>query len=234
MKFNKDDRTSYLQSQKKNKAAQARRMTRGIDQERLLIELTIADTEARDKTRIVFNEKATTGYETLCDAAKFMSTEDVPQIYTLDNEGAKYAINERPAGEVKVGYLVKTAGTYKIAAIRMDKNVTLYDDVTKTEFDFTNGDYSFESEAGTFDNRFTLKIPAGASTGLAEIKSQTGVNVMGNADGIQISNVGDAMVDIYSLAGVQLATGVRDGFVNLPKATYIVKVNNISTKVMVK
>lgn len=234
VKFNKDDRTSYLQSQKKNKAAQARRMTRGIDQERLLIELTIADTEARDKTRIVFNEKATTGYETLCDAAKFMSTEDVPQIYTLDNEGAKYAINERPAGEVKVGYLAKTAGTYKIAAIRMDKNVTLYDDVTKTEFDFTNGDYTFESEAGTFDNRFTLKIPTGASTGLAEIKSQTGVNVMGNADGIQISNVGDAMVDIYSLAGVQLATGVRDGFVKLPKATYIVKVNNISTKVMVK
>jgi len=234
VKFNKDDRTSYLQSQKKNKAAQARRMTRGIDQERLLVELTIADTEARDKTRIVFNEKATTGYETLCDAAKFMSTEDVPQIYTLDNEGAKYAINERPAGEVKIGYLVKTAGTYKIAAIRMDKNVTLYDDVTKTEFDFTNGDYTFESEAGTFDNRFTLKIPTGAATGLAEIKSQTGVNVMGNADGIQISNVGDAMVDIYSLGGVQLATGVRDGFVNLPKATYIVKVNNISTKVMVK
>ncbi len=232
--FKKDDRTSYLQSQKKNKVAQARRMTRGIDQERLLIELTIADTEARDKTRIVFNEKATTGYETLCDAAKFMSTEDVPQIYTLDNEGAKYAINERPAGEVKIGYLVKTAGTYKIAAARMDKNVTLYDDVTKTEFDFTNGDYTFESEAGTFDNRFTLKIPTGAATGLAEIKNQTGVNVMGNADGIQISNVGDAMVDIYSLAGVQLATGVRDGFVNLPKATYIVKVNNISTKVMVK
>lgn len=232
--FKKDDRTSYLQSQKKNKVAQTRRMTRGIDQERLLIELTIADTEARDKTRIVFNEKATTGYETLCDAAKFMSTEDVPQIYTLDNEGAKYAINERPAGEVKVGYLAKTAGTYKIAAIRMDKNVTLYDDVTKTEFDFTNGDYTFESEAGTFDNRFTLKIPTGAATGLAEIKNQTGVNVMGNADGIQISNVGDAMVDIYSLAGVQLATGVRDGFVNLPKATYIVKVNNISTKVMVK
>ncbi|WP_074761894.1 leucine-rich repeat domain-containing protein [Xylanibacter ruminicola] len=234
VKFNKDDRTSYLQSQKKNKVAQTRRMTRGIDQERLLIELTIGDTEARDKTRIVFNEKATTGYETLCDAAKFISTEDVPQIYTLDNEGAKYAINERPAGEVKVGYLVKTAGTYKIAAIRMDKNVTLYDDVTKTEFDFTNGDYTFESEAGTFDNRFTLKIPTGAATGLAEIKNQTGVNVMGNADGIQISNVGDAMVDIYSLAGVQLATGVRDGFVSLPRATYIVKVNNISTKVMVK
>lgn len=234
VKFNKDDRTSYLQSQKKNKVAQTRRMTRGIDQERLLIELTIGDTEARDKTRIVFNEKAAIGYETLCDAAKFMSTEDVPQIYTLDNEGAKYAINERPAGEVKVGYLVKTAGTYKIAAIRMDKNVTLYDDVTKTEFDFTNGDYTFESEAGTFDNRFTLKIPTGAATGLAEIKSQTGVNVMGNADGIQISNVGDAMVDIYSLSGVQLATGVRDGFVSLPKATYIVKVNNISTKVMVK
>ena len=67
---------------------------------------------------------------------------------------------------------------------------------------------------------------------MAEIKNQTGVNVMGNADGIQISNVGDAMVDIYSLAGVQLATGVRDGFVNLPKATYIVKVSGLAKLMM--
>ena len=163
-----------------------------------------------------------------------MSTEDVPQIYTVDNEGVQYAINERRTGEVKIGYLANKAGTYKIAAERMDKAVVLYDDVTKTEFDFTNGDYSFESEAGTFENRFVLKVPAGAPTGLADIKSETGVSVMADDNGMYINNVGDAQVDIYSVGGVQLATKVQNGFVALPKATYIVKVNKLSTKVMVK
>ena len=57
---------------------------------------------------------------------------------------------------------------------------------------------------------------------------------MGDDNGIYINNVGDAQVDIYSVGGVQLATKVQNGFVALPKATYIVKVNKLSTKVMVK
>ena len=234
IEFGKDGRTTYIKSKAKKANARQMRMTRGVDESRQFIDLTISDTEVRDKTRIVFNESASTGYEPECDAAKFMSTEDVPQIYSVDNEGVQYAINERKTGEVKIAYLAKKAGTYKTAAERMDKAVVLYDDVTKTEFDFANGDYSFETEAGTFENRFVLKAPTGAATGLAEIKKQTGVNVMGNDNGIYISNVGDAQIDIYSMGGVLLATKVQNGFVALPKATYIVKVNKLSTKVMVK
>lgn len=232
--FDSGCRTTYTQAEQKTEVAQARRMTRGVDENRLFVELTIAENEACDKTRIVFNERAKVGYEIGCDAAKFISSSDVPQIYSVDVEGNKYAINERPSGEVKIAYQVNKAGTYKIGAKRMDRFMTLYDCETKTEFDFSNGDYSFDSEAGTFENRFVLKAPAGSSTGLAEIKKEIGVSAMGCADGIYVNNVGSAQVDIYSLSGVLLATHLSDGLVRLPKATYIIKVNNLSTKVLVK
>lgn len=267
MTFDKDDRTTYLKS--KEKVAAARGMTRGVDESRQRIELTIADTDVKDKTRIVFNQEASLNYETACDAAKFMSTEDVPQIYSLDNE-SKYAINERPIGDVKLGYVAKTAGTFMIGAKRMDTVVMLYDQVKNETFDLTTGDYAFDTEAGTFEDRFVIKASVGGgtetgsteagstetgstetgstetgstedsgnsgdeATGIASVKQQTGVSVMSDAAGIYLSNVGDAEVSIYAMSGTLLAKNVQDGFVPLPKATYIVKVNKLATKLMVK
>lgn len=259
MTFDKDDRTTYLKSKEKEKVVAARGMTRGVDESRQRIELTIADTDVKDKTRIVFNQEASVNYETACDAAKFMSTEDVPQIYSLDNE-SKYAINERPIGDVKLGYVAKTAGTFKIGAKRMDTVVMLYDQVKNETYDLTTGDYAFETEAGTFENRFVIKASVGGgtetgsteagstetgsaegsgnsgdeATGIASVKQQTGVSVMSDAAGIYLSNVGDAEVSIYTISGTLLAKNVQDGFVPLPKATYIVKVNKLATKLMVK
>ena len=66
------------------------------------------------------------------------------------------------------------------------------------------------------------------------MKQQTGVSVMSDAAGIYLSNVGDAEVSIYAMSGTLLAKNVQDGFVPLPKATYIVKVNKLATKLMVK
>ena len=259
MTFDKDDRTTYLKSKEKEKVVAARGMTRGVDESRQRIELTIADTDVKDKTRIVFNQEASVNYETACDAAKFMSTEDVPQIYSLDNE-SKYAINERPIGDVKLGYVAKTAGTFTIGAKHMDTVVTLYDQVKNENFDLTTGDYAFETEAGTFEDRFVIKANVGGgtgtgsteagstetgstegsgtsgdeATGIASVKQQTGVSVMSDAAGIYLSNVGDAEVSIYAMSGTLLAKNVQDGFVPLPKATYIVKVNKLATKLMVK
>ena len=253
MAFDKDSRTTYLKSKEKEEVAATRGMTRGVDENRQRIELTIGDTEVRDKTRIVFNQKASLNYETACDAAKFLSTEDVPQIYSLDND-SKYAINERPIGDVKLGYVAKTAGTFKIGAKRLDTVVMLYDQVKDEKFDLTTGDYTFETEAGTFENRFVVlsiigggtetggisggngdsSNPEDEATGVAFVKQQTGVSVMSDAAGIYVSGVGDAEVSIYAMSGTLLAKNVQDGFVPLPKATYIVKVNKLATKLMVK
>lgn len=232
--FDSKCRATYTKSEEKQNISKARRLSRGIDAERQLINLTIADSEVRDKTRVVFNDAASVDYEIGCDAAKFISTENVPQIYSVDNEGNKYAINERPSGEVKIAYQVNSAGTYKIGLTRMDRAVVLYDDEIKAEFDFSTGDYSFDTEAGTYENRFVLKIANGSATGLADIKKETGVSAMGCDEGIYVNNVGTSQVDIYSMSGVLLATHLCDGLVRLPKATYIIKVNNLSTKVLVK
>ena len=163
MAFDKDSRTTYLKSKEKEEVAATRGMTRGVDENRQRIELTIGDTEVRDKTRIVFNQEASLNYETACDAAKFLSTEDVPQIYSLDND-SKYAINERPIGDVKLGYVAKSAGTFKIGAKRLDTVVMLYDQVKDEKFDLTTGDYVFETEAGTFENRFVVLSIIGGDT----------------------------------------------------------------------
>ena len=76
---------------------------------------------------------------------------------------------------------------------------------------------------------YQMKYSASAS-----VKQQTGVSVMSDAAGIYLSGVGDAEVSIYAMSGTLLAKNVQDGFVPLPKATYIVKVNKLATKLMVK
>ena len=132
----------------------------------------------------------------------------------------------------------------------MDTSVQLYDQVTNMTVDLTEGDYAFETEEGTFENRFVVKASVGGgtgtggteasgdpvdeTTGIASVKQQTGVSVMSDASGIYLSGVGDAEVYIYTMSGTMLAKNVQDGFVPLPKATYIVKVNKMAAKLMVK
>ena len=73
------------------------------ERERFIFNIEIASDTLSDATRIVLNEQASADYELECDASKFMSiNEDVPQIYSIDNEGNRLAINERPAinGEI--------------------------------------------------------------------------------------------------------------------------------------
>ena len=122
-----------------------------------------------DETRVVINSQATMGYEVERDAAKFMSFEpQVPQLYTFDNEGNSYAINERPIdnGQVRLAYYAGQAGTFTIKALRADGNVSLYDSETDTTVDLTTEDYTFESDVtnGVNTSRFILTFTVGDTT----------------------------------------------------------------------
>lgn len=132
--------------------------------DRQLLNLVLSNGEQKDQTRVVFNEKKTASYERECDAAKFMSLEQVPQLYTLEQQ-TQYAINERQQGSVQVGFTAPKAGTYMLKAERMDMPMVLKDNEAGTTFELKNGEYTFESEAGTFNNRFFL-MPAGDPTGI--------------------------------------------------------------------
>ena len=142
-------------------------------QKRKVINLTISNGDVEDKTRVVLNDAAGMGYETSCDASKFMSMdESVPQLYSLDNDGTQYAINERPQddGSVQLGYYAGHTGNLTIALTGGDTDkVLLTDHLTGTSTDLTTGSYSFSTEAGQHNTRFTLSFVTGTATGIKEV-----------------------------------------------------------------
>ena len=231
--FDGDNRMTYLQSEQAQKEAKARRMARGINPDRLLVNLTLSDGTHTDKTRVVFNDKQSIGYEMACDAAKFMSTEGTPQLYTLDNKHIRYAINERPNGDVTMGYSVSKEGTYTISVARMDKPMVLRDLEMGITFDLSNGDYTFTSKVGTNEKRFVLSANKG-ETGIADIMKETGVNIMAVEGGIHISGLNGQTVYIYDLSGAAIATQTTDGTAAVKAGTYVIKVDSLSTKLLVK
>lgn len=169
--YDKDKRMGHNAAEAKHNnkvAAAARRMAPG-KHDRHLLNLVLSNGEQSDQTRVVFNEKKTAGYERECDAAKFMSMEQVPQLYTLEQQ-TQYAINERQQGSVQVGFTAPKAGSYTLKAERMDMPMVLKDAMTGITHDLNNGEYTFESEAGTFNQRFML-MPAVEPTGIEAVKA---------------------------------------------------------------
>ena len=233
IEFKAEDRITKSESINKQNKARARRIGRGINPERLLINLTLSDGNHTDKTRVVFNDKKSQAYELDCDAAKFAAINDAPQFYTIEAKAGNLAINERPMGSVKLGFAAKKAGNFTISAKRMDQPMLLQDNQTGATFDLTEGDYQFASNAGTFENRFVL-VPSRGTTGIADIVKKTGINIMPTDAGINLNGVNGKKVTIYAADGTMLASRTFDGMLNLMKGVYIVKIDNLSTKVMVK
>ena len=127
------------------------------DRQRSIINLAIGNGNAvEDQTRVVFNSSKSTAYEMDCDASKFLTDQPVAQLYTVDAEGTQYAINERPQGDVTIGYVAATAGELTISAVRMDQHVYLRDNEMGIIHDLSLGGYTFSADAGVNESRFTL------------------------------------------------------------------------------
>lgn len=233
IEFKAEDRLTKTGSEIRAQQAKVRRLARGIMPSRLIINLSISDGSLTDKTRVVFNDKKSNSYELDCDAAKFMTMTAAPQLYTVEGKDTKFAINERPMGSVQLGFTAKKSGTFTISAARMDQPMLLEDKQAGITFDLTNGDYEFTSGAGTFNSRFML-IPSRETTGIADIVSKTGVSIMPTEDGLYINGTNGKSVQVFNLNGIEVANRSTDGMLNLATGVYIVKVNGMSTKVMVK
>ena len=233
--FATDRRETYRQSQQKKANQVKMRRAQGIAPERLLINLTISDndTASIDRTRLVLNEKASRQYELECDAAKFISNDAKAQLYMVEN-GVQMAINERPeAGDIRLGYMAKERGTLCIEAPRMDLPMKLVDTKKNLTFDLSLGSYEFETEAGTFNQRFVLRLTEEA-TAIKDLTAKTGVAIGLQDGGLSIGGAEGKSVAIYSTNGVEVAQQSGNGFVALPSGMYIVKVANKIAKVYVK
>lgn len=147
---------------------------------RYLFDIRVAGDGLIDETRVVINDNASADYEIACDASKFMSSESAnPQIFTSDNFGNSYAINERPLadGVVKLSFYAGRAGFYTISATRSDGAVYLYDSRENKTVDLGEQDYIFHSDAtdGVDDSRFELRLKVDPAdvTGIESIEDDS-------------------------------------------------------------
>lgn len=231
--FGGDKRLTQTGRDKKmNSQMQKARMEGQFDVQRQIVNLTLSDGTTTDKTRVVFNPDKKAGYERDCDAAKFESN-GASELYSVEALAGRLAINERPEGSVKIGYRAAKAGEYTIAAQRMDRQVLLRDNDLQITFDLTQGDYHFTSDAGEFDNRFMLLID-NSTTGIGDIVTTTGVNVKPTDSGLNISNLQGKTLHVYALNGALYATRTQDGFLSLAKGVYLVEVEGLKAKFMVR
>ena len=233
--FHAAHRKTKLQSEAARRANVApRRMRRAAGVERRLVNLTLSDGKVTDKTRVVFNARRREAYEVGCDAAKFMA-EGVPQLYSLDGQSVKYAINERPEGNgvVSLGYEVQVAGNYTIGLTRADVGVMLKDKLTGASHDFSEGDYMFSSEVGTFHDRFLLVKSASATgvngvfaAGEAVVDVENGTIAVSGADGLRTT--------VTALSGILMGIIDGNGSLDVRPGVYVVNVGGQARKVVVR
>ncbi len=196
-----------------------------------------------DETRVVVNPDALTAYEIERDASKFMSVNTaVPQLFTVDTDGTRYAINERPQadGNIALGYLAPTDGFYTISALKADGSVVLYDKTLNKYTDLSVQDYTFHSAstAGADLTRFTLMVKAGGTTGIgtATTPATPAATVEGGKGTLRIAAPCGSRVVVATLNGTTVChttAAAAPTTLPLPAGAYIVTVGGTSAKVVV-
>lgn len=236
----KKDTKNKADQKKARKVAARANAPRKINALRKVINLDIAagDMEndsvpsSADHTRIVVNPTKSLSYEADCDAAKFIA-DNMPQIYSLDNEGCMYAINERPADNGVVNLAVKAPkkGIFTISASRLDCSAKLRDTETGDEVDLAEGGYTFEAQATTYTKRFQLVLSGEATSVAAPELAMNAFDVETGAISVKDAN---ADVKVYSAGGALFASQKGAGRIDVPAGVYVVSVNGQSVKVTVK
>lgn len=155
--FSADSRRTYVMSQNlTNLSAPA---MRDGEAGRLLVDLQLVGEVTgtmSDRTRVVYNNEKSYGYDLGADASKFFSADASLELFTCDASGS-YAINERPmSGDLAVGFRVAQPGRYTLATLRADVPLMLYDRHTGVTCPLDETGYTFHSEAGTFLQRFVI------------------------------------------------------------------------------
>ena len=230
--FDKNKGMTKNQSDAKKGKHAPQRQNVDAKAKRHIINISLSDDKHSDFTRLVINDDATTKYDMGMDAAKFMSTESIPQVFTYDAEHDMCAINERPMenGTIELGIKLPATGTYHFSASRMDTTFYLLDREMNITHDFTLGDYQFDGKAGNTTNRFALvRNPRNQPTDVENTTEST-IDVVN--DGLYVN--GTAYLQIYNVSGVLILQGEFSGKVALELGVYLVVNNGITSKYVIK
>ncbi len=209
--------------------------------EKQLMRLQVTNGTEKDETVILFSEAATSDW----NSSKPMNPG--LNIYTV-KDGENLALNSRTAIEydVETPVGVKAAsGEYTFSAIKYENFGTdkafLLDKVTNVNVDLTSESYTVNfAEAYEGTDRFAVVFPrSGVITGL-EGAETTGFFAFANNNRITVSSDAQTgMIYVFNAVGQQVAAEAISGKLTtvntaLPAGVYVVKLNNLTTKVVVK
>lgn len=172
--------------------------------QRSVFNVRLNNGEQGDFTRFVINPEATMQYDAARDASKFMSIEKpAAQLYTIEGD-VRYAINERPLsdGNIILGMQIATEGLYTITLdTKADAEVYLVDNLLGQEvrMDGNTEGYAFQSAAGTFENRFSIRI-GGKATGIETVENSEASASSGLYD-LQGRRVSELQKGVYLKSG---------------------------------
>ncbi|MBQ3576442.1 MAG: InlB B-repeat-containing protein, partial [Coprobacter sp.] len=192
-----------------------------------------------DEARIVLVDESSEEYVRNEDALYFPAINtNLSQLYLVKGN-IKMAVSEQPSlTSMAMGYKAVKSGEQTLTLTSMPENtsVVLVDNVAGTETAMTLGDtYTFQSEAGTFNNRFVIETTdlTGISQAVAdgEVKvlvSGTEINVYGAEAGTEVV--------AYTTNGTVVASAVaEEGVTTLSTSAtgvIVVKVANTAVKVI--
>lgn len=142
---------------------------------RKVFNFILSNADYSDRARLVLNANASADYEITRDAAKMMSSDNtIPQLY-INNNGVRYAIDERPEQSSYIlGAYFGQTGEYTLHLNMSDNEermIILTDNVANVATDLSAADYTFITEAGTFNSRFTISLISRMPTNLEETQS---------------------------------------------------------------
>lgn len=225
--FHKEGRqttTSISHSNTESEAPARRLMMQNANRKVYNLALT-APNGLSDETRVVINDAASMDYELTCDASKFMTMDmECPQIYTIDNNGNRLAINERPlaSGVVSLGVQLPETGEYTFASVST-QGITLHDNVLGISHDLHSAPYMFSADVAGEDNTrfslvFEIRTVSTDIENIQEFSEQNGSYIY-TVDG-RIAGYLPASAEIKSL--------------HLPTGVYMVRAGKKYTKIVVR
>ncbi|HHT23810.1 MAG TPA: T9SS type A sorting domain-containing protein [Bacteroidales bacterium] len=209
--------------------------------EKQVLRLAISNGTVTDEATILFSENANSDW----NSSKMMNPG--LNIYTV-KAGSDLALNSRTAIEYDVETAVGVkaeSGVYTFSASKFEnfgaEKAYLLDKVANVATDLSSSDYTVNfTEAYQGTDRFALVFPrSGVISGLEDAES-TGFFAFANNNRISVNSDAQAgMIYVFNSVGQQVAAEAISGTLTtvstaLPAGVYMVKVNNLTTKVVVR
>ncbi|GHT05744.1 hypothetical protein FACS189423_10250 [Bacteroidia bacterium] len=173
------------------------------------LHLKLEDGKGSDELRVIQSDRYSNKYVLGEDAPKVFY-DDVPELYSIV-EDVPMTIDRilTTDNDVALGVNLKKADSYTVGISRLegfdDTDIYLIDKVAGISHNLLDGDYTFQANTGTIDDRFALHF--GSVTAIQTPGSQISVFVDNNVAHVKNIKVGDT-VSIYNVGGQLISQGV--------------------------